>query len=253
MLLFYVLLFSGFLFLGVFFICMPDLYSQQSVHVCIFFFKYSCQCVSERISDFLTYSGFALSFPFVLYMSLRLSSYWKILNFQFWFLENYEENGWALASFVLFFPPIVAAVPSLLHTPGGFKLLTWILVIWNKIVQETTAAKHICETPRSKMILTPFSCWCRRDEEREPFLCWLMRCVCLRALLRCPQDEEPPARPMCVFMLLEMFISCEALERGWPYGRVQPFPSDPRGPNTAPLMQQSARWHLRQEIYVYGT
>lgn len=48
--------------------------------VCMFVFKYSCQCVSERISDFLTYSSFALSFPFVLYMSLRLSSYWKILN-----------------------------------------------------------------------------------------------------------------------------------------------------------------------------
>lgn len=65
---------------GGFFICMPDLYSQHCVHVFIFFFKYSCQCVSERISDLLTYSSFALSFPFVLYMSLRLSSYWKILN-----------------------------------------------------------------------------------------------------------------------------------------------------------------------------
>lgn len=61
-----------------FFFSLPDLYFQHCVPLCVFFFKYWCQCITERISDFLTYSVFALSFSFVLYI-IRLTSYGKIL------------------------------------------------------------------------------------------------------------------------------------------------------------------------------
>lgn len=76
-----------------------------------------------------------------------------------------------------------------------------------------------CECIKSHLCESTFQLYCLLSHvhvsvmKRPELVELLMRCVSLRGLPRCREDEEPPAFQTCVLMLLEVFISCEGLQR----------------------------------------
>lgn len=76
-----------------------------------------------------------------------------------------------------------------------------------------------CECIKSHLCESTFRLYCLLSHvhvsvmKRPELVELLMRCVSLPALPRCREDEEPPAFQTCVLMLLEVFISCEGLQR----------------------------------------